>query len=112
MGANEEAATYLKTKQCETESEVELEDKADQESASDFKTKFTSEIKSMTKPETILPGRSETVSIDSDNSGNEEIICIGCDTHPIKQKTFSGTFQKPKKQQIVKKYMRKRLQTN
>ena len=94
---NEEAATYLKTKQCESESEVELEDKADQESASDFKTKFTSEIESMTQPETILPGRSETVSIDSDNSGNEEIICIGCDTHPIKQKNIFRHFSKTKK---------------
>ena len=93
----QEAVANEETKQCETESEVELEDKADQESASDFKTKFTSEIKSMTKPETIQPDRSETIPIDSDNSGNEEIICIGCDTHPIKQKNIFRHFSKTKK---------------
>ena len=67
--------TYLKAKlPSETESEDEVVAGADQKATFDSKTQSGK----------LQLDNSETVSIDSENSDNEEIICIGCKNGPIK----------------------------
>ena len=85
----ENAATYLEAKlPSETESEDEVVTGADQKA-----TTFDSKAHSGK----IQLDNSETVSKDSENSDNEEFICIGCKTGPIKQKNIFRHFAKTKK---------------
>ena len=84
----ENAATYLKAKlPSETESEDEVVAGADQKATFDSKTQSGK----------LQLDNSETMSIDSENSDNEEIICIGCKNGPIKQKNIFRHFGKTKK---------------
>ena len=88
------AATSLKQK---LPSETKVVAGADQKAIFD----------SMTQSGKIVLDNSDSVPIDSENSDDEEIFCIGCKSdRPIKQKNISDISDRPETQQIVKKSTR------